>query len=234
MQVEQPVQEAEVEQQVLTPVRERGSGHLGLVQPLADVVDVVSEGGHALARGPLAHQVGDQQTGQSLAFDRGETDGRPRPFAECVVLALPGPVEHPPAPRHPQQIVATGAPGGGAAARVRGCDPPRRSRAGTARARHRLWHRRFPSCRRRPGGRGLRPRRLRRASRDQPDACSRGRPPRRRDAGPSLRGRLLRRRRRVQLVLLRGRHGRGAARGEAGREAPGAGRDPGLGTAGKA
>ena len=65
----------------------------------------------------------------------------------------------------------------------------------------------------------------------RPHARAGRRPPRRRDGGPAVRGRRLRPRHRLQLVLLRRRHGRRAARGRPRRQARRAGRDPGLGRA---
>ena len=103
---------------------------------------------------------------------------------------------------------------------------------GRRRPRRRVRLRSIPARRRRPGGAGLRPRRVRVTAQARAPPGPRCRPPRGRHAVPSLRGRRLRPRDRVQLVLLRRRHDRGAARGRPGRKARRARRDPGLGPAG--
>ena len=64
-----------------------------------------------------------------------------------------------------------------------------------------------------------------------PRACPGRRAARRRAAVPAVRRRRVRRRHRLQLVLLRRRHGRGAARGRTRGRSGRSGPDPGLGPA---
>jgi hypothetical protein len=143
VEVQEPPQEAEHEQQVLGPGGTRPGERLGLLKPDEQIADVVADRGDALPGGFLPHQVGDQQAEQQLALDGGEAHRGPgprakrlqalvgqcidgaragltrlgacrqvselgEPFGLDVVLALTCPVENPPVPRHPEEIVRAG------------------------------------------------------------------------------------------------------------------------------
>ena len=78
VQVEQPVEEAVHDQQVLLAVRQLVRRRLALVDAHSQVGDVLAQRADALARHLLADEVGDQQPQQRLALERREGDRRPR------------------------------------------------------------------------------------------------------------------------------------------------------------
>jgi hypothetical protein len=82
VEVEEPAQEAEHEQQVLGPRGTRPGEGLGLLETGEQIADVVADCADALPGGFLPDQVGDQQADQQLAFDRGEAHRGPGPRAE--------------------------------------------------------------------------------------------------------------------------------------------------------
>ena len=128
------------------------------------------------------------------------------------------------------------APTTGRSARISSSRPTRRRSSGfgssrVARARRRLRRRRLPSPGRRARRRAARARRLRSADRVRAHAPAERRPPRRRNGGPAMGRRQLRPRDRLQLLLLRQRHGRRASRGRTRRQTRRDRRDPGLGRA---
>ncbi len=114
---------------------------------------------------------------------------------------------------------------------LRGRTAPCQPGARAAGARHRLRRRHVPAPGRRPRRARVRTRRISNPARSRAHAPARGRAAARRHGSAPLRGRHLRPRDRLQLVLLRQRHRRRAARGRPRREARRAGRDPGVGIA---
>ena len=82
MKVEEPAQEAVHQEQVLGPGRQPGRAGLGLAEPVEQFPDVVADRDDAFPRDLVSDQVGDQETDQQFALDRGETDGSPGPRAE--------------------------------------------------------------------------------------------------------------------------------------------------------
>jgi hypothetical protein len=67
-------EEVDHEREVLRPVREGLRGCLAIVEPGPEVRDVVAERGHALARHGLPDEVGDQESQERVALDRGEAN----------------------------------------------------------------------------------------------------------------------------------------------------------------
>jgi hypothetical protein len=82
VQLEKSPQEPDDEQQVLLAVGQLLRRPLGVVEPPADVADLVTKRSDALAGGGLADQVGDQQPLQEIALQRREAGGRTRIFAQ--------------------------------------------------------------------------------------------------------------------------------------------------------
>jgi hypothetical protein len=84
MEVEQPAKEAADEDEVLAPVRERRGARLGLLKAIEQVRKIVADRDDPFARRGFADEVGDQQTDEEFALDRGEVDRCLCPSAESV------------------------------------------------------------------------------------------------------------------------------------------------------
>ncbi|HEU0335437.1 MAG TPA: MMPL family transporter, partial [Gaiellaceae bacterium] len=95
VQLEQPPQEADHEQQVLAPVRQQHGGRLGVVEPGLQVGDVLAQSGEARTRHVLPDEIGEQQPQQRLALQGRERDGRAGVGAECVEAPIGERVDRP-------------------------------------------------------------------------------------------------------------------------------------------
>ena len=82
VEIEQPSQEADHDQQVLLAMREVCARALGLVERSLELGDVVAQRAEALAGDLLADEVADQQAQERLALQRREGDRRPRVLDE--------------------------------------------------------------------------------------------------------------------------------------------------------
>ena len=76
VEVEVAPQEVDHEQEVLAPMGERSRRLHAVVEALVQVGELGAKRAEALARGPVADQVRDQESEQRLALERRERDRR--------------------------------------------------------------------------------------------------------------------------------------------------------------